>query len=46
MTFTEFLKRKKGVDSEGADLNELMEKYYDEYTEFMRKLKDGGCEQG
>ncbi|MCK5236791.1 MAG: hypothetical protein KAR06_07380 [Deltaproteobacteria bacterium] len=41
MNFKEFLKIKKEVDPETEDMNELMDKYYDEYTEFMMGLKDG-----
>ncbi len=41
MTFTEFLRQKKGIDPDGKDLGELMDEYYDEYTEMLRHLKDG-----
>jgi hypothetical protein len=41
MTFTDFLKKKKGIDIEGKDLNELMDEYYDEYLMFMKGVKDG-----
>ncbi len=41
MTFIEFLKKRKKIDPEGKDLDELMDEYYDEYIAFMRTLKDG-----
>ncbi len=41
MTFNEFLKTKKEIDPEGADLTELMDEYYDEYTDFLLTIKDG-----
>lgn len=41
MTFGEFLKLKKGIDPEGKDLDDLMDEYYDEYTLFLRGVKDG-----
>ena len=41
MTFTEFLKVKKEIDPEARDLDELMDEYYDEYTEFLMGTKDG-----
>lgn len=41
MTFTQYLKVKKGVDPEGKDLDDLMDEYYDEYTEYLLGLKDG-----
>lgn len=44
MTFNEFLKIKKAIDPEGQDIDELMTKHYDEYTEFLLTLKDG-CSQ-
>ncbi len=41
MTFTDFLKTKKDIDPEGSEMGELMELYYEEYTEFMMTLKEG-----
>ncbi|MEE9613657.1 MAG: hypothetical protein V3W31_01735 [Thermodesulfobacteriota bacterium] len=41
MTFLEFVKIKKGIDPEGKDTGELMDEYYDEYTEFLMGVKDG-----
>jgi len=43
MTFLEFLREEKKIDGESFDIEELMTQYYDEYREFVRKLKDG-CE--
>ncbi len=45
MTFTEFLKGKKGIDTGGRDLSEFMDDYYEEYTDYLRTLKDG-CGEG
>ncbi|MBI5598371.1 MAG: hypothetical protein HY890_01380 [Deltaproteobacteria bacterium] len=45
MTFTEFLKQKKGIDPQGGNLAELMDEYYEEYQDFMRGKKDG-CNNG
>lgn len=41
MTFAQFLKIKKGIDPEGKNLDDLMDEYYDEYTLFLRGVKDG-----
>lgn len=41
MTFKEFLKVKKGLDTEGRNVFEFMDEYYDEYMEFLRGVKDG-----
>ncbi len=41
MTFIEFLKKRKKIDPQDKDLDELMDEYYDEYMAFMRNLKDG-----
>jgi hypothetical protein len=41
MTFNEFLKIKKQIDTEGADLAELMDEHYDEYTAYLLTIKDG-----
>ncbi|MBI5810725.1 MAG: hypothetical protein HZB21_06020 [Deltaproteobacteria bacterium] len=41
MTFTQFLKVKKGIDPDGKDLDDLMDEYYDEYTGYLREVKDG-----
>ncbi len=44
MTFNEFLKIKKDIDPEGADLAELMDEHYEEYTDFLLTIKDGCTE--
>jgi len=41
MTFTEFLKVKKGIDPEGKNLADLMDDYYEEYQEYLMGVKDG-----
>lgn len=41
MTFTQYLKVKKEIDPEGKDLDDLMDEYYDEYTAYLRSVKDG-----
>ncbi len=50
MTFKEFLKQKKGIDTSprqilsGAskvDPMDFMDEYYDEYIEYLSKVKDG-----
>ncbi|MDH4226807.1 MAG: hypothetical protein OEV59_03500 [Deltaproteobacteria bacterium] len=41
MTFIEFLKKKKDIDPDTRDLDELMDEYYEEYKAFMTGLKDG-----
>ncbi len=41
MTFNEFLKIKKEIDPEGADLTELMDEHYDEYMAYLQTIKDG-----
>ncbi|MBI5343819.1 MAG: hypothetical protein HZB83_00510 [Deltaproteobacteria bacterium] len=41
MTFTQFLKVKKGIDPECKDLDDLMDEYYDEYTGYLMGVKDG-----
>ncbi|MCK4739564.1 MAG: hypothetical protein KAT46_06415 [Deltaproteobacteria bacterium] len=41
MTFVEFIKRKKKLEPAEHDLDELMEKYYEEYQELLSKIKDG-----
>lgn len=44
MTFMQYLKIKKGVDTEGKDLMDLMEEYeeyYEEYMQHLRGIKDG-----
>ncbi|MCC6502362.1 MAG: hypothetical protein IT362_04410 [Deltaproteobacteria bacterium] len=41
MTFKEFLKIKKGIDTDGKDVFEFMDDYYDEYMAFLRSTKDG-----
>ncbi|MEE9542455.1 MAG: hypothetical protein V3V95_01575 [Thermodesulfobacteriota bacterium] len=44
MTFNDFLKIKKDIDPETHDIDELMADHYDEYTEFLKTLKEG-CSQ-
>lgn len=41
MTFKEYLKLKKGIDTEGKDVFEFMDDYYDEYMAFLKGVKDG-----
>jgi hypothetical protein len=41
VTFTEFLRIKKGIDSDGKDISEFTAVYYDEYVEYLKGLKDG-----
>lgn len=41
MTFKEFLKIKKGIDTDSRNVFEFMDDYYDEYLAFLRGIKDG-----
>lgn len=41
MTFTQYIKIKKGIDPEEKDLSDLMDEYYDEYMEYLKGVKDG-----
>ena len=41
MTFIEFLKQQKGIDTSNADPMEPMNEYYEEYREYLSKVKDG-----
>lgn len=41
MTFIEYLKIKKGIDTEGKNAFDFMDEYYDEYMEYLRGVKDG-----
>lgn len=41
MTFKEFLKIKKGIDTDSKNVFEFMDDYYDEYQDFLRGIKDG-----
>jgi hypothetical protein len=41
VTFLEFLKTRKKIDITEKDLQELMEEHYEEYREFLMKIKDG-----
>lgn len=41
MTFKEFLKQKKGIDTTAIDTMEFMDEYYDEYTAYLSNVKDG-----
>jgi hypothetical protein len=44
MTFIEFLKTKKGIDTRGRDISEFMDDYYEEYSEYLMSLKEGCAE--
>ncbi len=41
MTFTEYLKIEKNIDAESKNLADLMDEYYEEYSEYMLAKKDG-----
>ncbi len=41
MTFTQYLKAKKGIDPDSKEMSDLMDEYYDDYMEYLSKLKDG-----
>lgn len=41
MTFLEFLKIKKGIETDGKKMFEFMDDYYDEYLLYLRGVKDG-----
>ena len=41
MTFLEFLKIKKGIDTDGKQMFEFMYDYYDEYLLYLRGVKEG-----
>lgn len=41
MTFLEYLRIKKGIDTEGKSMFEYMDDYYDEYLMYLRGVKDG-----
>lgn len=41
MTFLEYLKLKKGIETDGKNVFEFMDEYYDEYLAFLRGVKDG-----
>ncbi|MBI3753510.1 MAG: hypothetical protein HY266_05610 [Deltaproteobacteria bacterium] len=41
MTFLEYLKQKKRIDTNKAELMELMDQYYEEYREYLAQIKDG-----
>lgn len=41
MTFKEFLKIKKGIDTTDRNVFEFMDDYYDEYMAYLRGVKDG-----
>ena len=41
MTFKEFLRQKKDIDTTKVDPMDFMDEYYDEYTEYLAKGKDG-----
>jgi len=41
MTFKEFLKIKKGIETDDRNVFEFMDDYYDEYMMYLRGVKDG-----
>ncbi len=41
MTFNEYLKIEKKVDPESKNLSDLMDEYYEEYSDYMLAQKDG-----
>ncbi len=41
MTFLEYLRVKKGIDTADREMDSLMDEYYDEYIEYLRGVKDG-----
>lgn len=41
MTFIQYLKIKKGINTDEKDLMDLMDEYYDEYLQFLKGVKDG-----
>ncbi len=41
MTFLEYLRVKKGLDTDSMDFNDLMDEYYEEYVEYLQGVKDG-----
>ncbi|HLC18895.1 MAG TPA: hypothetical protein VJM57_07780 [Thermodesulfobacteriota bacterium] len=41
MTFIQYLKVKKGMETDEKDLMELMDEYYDEYMEYLKGVKEG-----
>ncbi|MBI3399258.1 MAG: hypothetical protein HY265_05800 [Deltaproteobacteria bacterium] len=41
MTFKEYLKQKKGIDTSKVDPLDFVEEYYDEYIEYLVNIKDG-----
>lgn len=41
MTFLQYLQIKKKIDTEGKDLMDLTDEYYDEYMDFLKGVKDG-----
>ncbi len=41
MTFTQYLKIKKEIDPDSREMSDLMDEYYDDYMEYLSKLKDG-----
>lgn len=45
MTFKEWLKIKKNIDTEGKDVFDFMDDFYDEYMAFLKGVKDG-CGSG
>ncbi|MBI5894343.1 MAG: hypothetical protein HZB79_12010 [Deltaproteobacteria bacterium] len=41
MTFKEFLKQKKNIDTDKVNPMDFMDEYYDEYRQFLSGVKDG-----
>jgi len=41
MSFLDWLKVKKGIDTEGKTIADFMDDYYDEYLIFLKGTKDG-----
>ncbi len=41
MTFLEFLKIKKKIDTDGKNVFDFMDEYYDEYLIYLKQTKDG-----
>lgn len=44
MTFLEYLKQKKGIEVDKADIIALTDEYYEEYRQYLSGVKDGCSE--
>jgi len=44
MTFLEYLKQKKGIEVDKADIMALTDEYYEEYRQYLSGVKDGCSE--